>query len=268
MNRRADYYGPPSELTEEEVRTLWEGFVDARDQTRRDRLIEHYMHLVYETAERMAGKLPSFIDINDLIGAGTLGLIDAINKFEPERGVKFSTYCCTRVSGAILDELRRLDWAPRLVRTRVNQLERTREDLEGQLGRRPDEDELAAAMEMTADQFQSLQRETQVKTIVSLDRKWDESDDHELGQIEMLPDATAQDPLSEIERQEIREIAIRGLSEKEKQVIVMYYDDNLSLKEIGMVLNLSESRVCQIHAQTIDFLRKKFRERKITRVQE
>lgn len=271
MARKADYYGPPSDLTEEQVAALWAVFTaateeDPRRQEIRDQLIEYYMPLVYQTAERMAGRLPSFIDVNDLIGSGMLGLIDAISKFEPERGNLFSTYCSMRVSGAIIDELRRQDWAPRLVRSRASQLERAREELEATLGRTANDDELAAEMNLSMEQFESLKRETQVKSMVSLDRKWDESDDHELGQIEMLPDPSVADPLSEMERAEIREVALRGLSEKEKMVVQMYYFDNLSLKEIGMILDLSESRVCQIHAQVLDFLQDKFKHRKITYV--
>ncbi len=264
MGRCREYYGPGSELTEAQVDRVWEEYVEARGQEQRDTLIEYYMPLVYQTAERMANKLPSFIDINDLIGAGTLGLIDAINKFEPERGIKFSTYCCTRVSGSILDELRRLDWAPRLVRSRANQLDRCREDLEALLGRRPTDEELAEAMELDREQYEALLRETQVKSMVSLDRKWDEDDDHEMGQIEMLADRGALDPLSELERAEIKEVAIRGLSDKEKHVLVMYYFDNLTLQEIGRILGLSESRVCQIHSQTLDFLREKFEKGTVT----
>lgn len=266
MGRKADYYGPPSTLSEEEVTQLWETFTHTHAKDARDRLIEHYMILVYQTAERMANKLPAFVDINDLIGAGTLGLIDAVNKFEPERGHKFATYCSTRVSGAILDELRRLDWAPRLVRSRATQLDRVREDLRSRLGRAPAEDELADAMDMNTEQFDELMRETQVKSMVSLDRKWDEDDDNELHQVEMLPDTEAIDPHGEMERREIREVAIRGLSEQEQQIVIMYYFDNLSLKDIGMVLGLSESRICQKHMQILDFLREKFREREILRV--
>lgn len=266
MGRKADYYGPPSNLSEEEVARLWEVFTRDQAKDARDQLIEHYMVLVYQTAERMANKLPAFVDINDLIGAGTLGLIDAINKFEPERGNKFATYCSTRISGAILDELRRLDWAPRLVRSRATQLDRVREDLRSKLGRAPAEDELAAAMDMSGEQFDELMRETQVKSMVSLDRKWDEDDDNELHQMEMLPDTEAVDPHGEMERREIREVAIRGLSEQEQQIVIMYYYDNLSLKDIGLVLGLSESRICQKHMQVLDFLREKFREREILRV--
>lgn len=263
---KAEYYGPVSQLTLEEVDALWTRYVEGRETDVRDSLIEHYMPLVYQTAERMAKNLPSFVDVNDLIGAGTLGLIDAIKRFEPDRDVKFSTYCCMRISGSILDELRRLDWAPRLVRSRVNQLERSREELECRLGRKPNDEELMDHMELTRDQYESLVREVQVKSMVSLDRKWDEDDDHELGQLEMIADESASDPLSELARAELKEVAIRGLSDKEKLVLVMYYFDNLSLKEIGTVLELSESRVCQIHAQTLDFLRSKFKQREISPV--
>ncbi len=266
MNRRAEYYGTASQLSEQEISALWGQYVDERKDADRDRLIEHYMLLVYQTAERMAKNLPSFIDVNDLIGAGTLGLIDAVKRFEPDRDVKFSTYCCVRISGAILDELRRLDWAPRLVRSRVNQLERSRERLSSELGRTPSDEELAEDMNLTREQFESLIKEVQVKSIVSLDRKWDEDDDHELGQIEMIADKNAPNPLNELARAELREVAVRGLSEKEKLVLIMYYFDNMSLKEIGAVLDLSESRVCQIHAQTLDFLRKKFAQREASSV--
>lgn len=263
MGRASDYYGPPSKMTEEEVRAEWTEYTSGHTDASRDRLIEHYMPLVYQTAERMAARLPSFIDVNDLIGAGTLGLIDAIGKFDPTRDIKFSTYCCTRVSGAILDELRRLDWAPRLVRSRVNQLERSREGLESRLGRPPTEEELAEDMDLSRDQFETVRRDAQVKSMVSLDRKWDEDDEGELGHLEMLADQDAPDPLERLSRAEIKELALRGLSEKEKLVLVMYYFEEMSLKEIGGVLDLSESRVCQIHAQTLDFLRDKFRQRDI-----
>ncbi|MBN2713111.1 MAG: FliA/WhiG family RNA polymerase sigma factor [Planctomycetes bacterium] len=256
--RKTEYYGPESKLTETEVEALWVTYVDERDNDTRDRLIEYYIPLVYQTAERMAKNLPSFVDVNDLIQAGMIGLIDAIKKFEPDRDIKFSTYCCMRISGSILDELRRLDWAPRLVRSRVNQLERSKEELESALGRKPTDEEIADHMELTRDQYEALIKEVQVKSMISLDRKWDEDDDHELGQMDMIADKTAIDPHEELERSELRDVAIRGLSEKEKLVLVMYYYENMSLKEIGAVLNLSESRVCQIHAQTLEFLRKKF----------
>lgn len=266
MSRNADYYGPPSELSDEVVDQLWRDFSKTHSQQIRDSLIEHYMVLVYSTAERMANRLPDHVNVNDLIGWGTLGLIDAINRFEHDRGIKFSTYCCSRISGQILDELRRLDWIPRLVRVRVHQLDRAREDLACRLGRLPDDDELATELGMNMDEYDEFLQDTRVRNVVSLSRKWDDDDDNELGQIDMLPDVTATNPLLELQRAEIKEVAIKGLNDKQKQVLVMYYFENLSLKEIGQVLDLSESRVCQIHAQVLDFLREKFCERKLTHV--
>ncbi len=267
MSRHSEYYGPPSNLSEEEVAALWQEFVIDKPQHVRDSLIEHYMPQVYQTAERMAAKLPDHVNINDLIGWGTLGLIDAINRFDPDREIKFSTYCSSRISGQIIDELRRLDWIPRLVRVRVHQLERTRDALSSKLGRIPDDEEIAREMEMDMDQYDDFLKDTRVKSMVSLNRKWDEDDDGELGQIEMLPDMTATNPLTELQRAEIKEIAIKGLNEKQKQVLVMYYFDNLNLKDIGDILELSESRVSQIHAQILDFLKEKFSERHLTHVQ-
>lgn len=266
MNKHVDYYGPPSELTSEEEALLWEEFIVSHSQETRDALIEHNMQLVYQTAARMAARLPDHVNINDLIGWGTLGLIDAINRFEPDRGNKFSTYCSQRISGQILDELRRLDWIPRLVRVRVHQLERVRDDLHASLGRLPEDEEIAEAMELNMDQYEDFLKDTRVKNIVSLNRKWDDDDDGELGQVEMLPDNSAVNPLTELQRAEIKEIAIKGLNEKQKQVLVMYYFDNINLNEIGQILGLSESRVCQIRAQVLDFLREKFDERKLTHV--
>ncbi len=267
MSRYNEYYGPPSTLTEEEVAALWQEYVAKKPQHIRDSLIEHYMTQVYQTAERMAAKLPDHVNVNDLIGWGTLGLIDAINRFDPSREIKFSTYCSSRISGQIIDELRRLDWIPRLVRVRVHQLERTRDALCSKLGRIPDDEEIASEMEMNMDQYDDFIKDTRVKNIVSLNRKWDEDDDGELGQIEMLPDMSATNPLTELQRSEIKEIAIKGLNEKQKQVLVMYYFDNLNLKDIGDILELSESRVSQIHAQILDFLKEKFSERQLTHVQ-
>ncbi len=267
MGKSAEYYGPPSNLSDEEVDRLWAAFAREHTQELRDRLIDHYMILVYQTAERMASRLPDHVNINDLIGWGALGLIDAINRFEHDRGIKFATYCCSRISGQILDELRRLDWIPRLVRVRVHQLARAREDLTCRLGRTPDDEEIAGELGLGMDQYDEFVRETRIKNIVSLNRKHDDEDENELGQIEMLPDVTATNPLTELQRAEIKEVAIRGLSDKQKQVLVMYYFDNLSLKEIGDLLGLSESRVCQIHAQVLEFLKEKFNERQLTHVQ-
>lgn len=275
MSRRTDYYTPPSKLTEKEVTELWDELVPLREvkkpsvaqadrceQIRND-LALHYMELVYQSAHRISANLPSHVDVNDLISAGNFGLLEAINKFDPEQGVLFSTYSTRRIWGSIKDELRRQDWAPRLVRMRASQLERSRDELENKLGRKPTHEELAEHMELDPEEFEAILREGQVKTIVSLDRKWDEDDDHELGQLEMVPDNTASDPLSEMTRKELKEIAIKGLSDNEKYVLTMYYYDDMNFREIGATLGLSESRVCQIHTKILKFLHQKFKARDV-----
>lgn len=266
MDEYEDYYVPTSELSEEEEAKMWEEFIATRAQSLRDRLIEHYAPLVWQTAERIASKLPSFVSIDDLIGWGNLGLMDAIERFDTSRNTKFSTYCGTRITGHIIDELRRLDWTPRLVRLRTHQLERTRDELRAQLGHDPDDEEMAKAMGISEKEYDAMVKETQPRTVVSLNRRRDEDDNNEIGKIELMPDCNAVDPLTELQRAEIKEVALRGLNEDQQKVLVMYYYDELNMKEIGELLGLSESRVCQIHKQVIDFLREKLADRKLVRV--
>lgn len=248
------------------VKVIWDRYLKNRSDADRETLIEHYMYLADQAAERMSQRLPEHVDVQDLRQAAAMGLIKAIERFEPDRGYQFSTFSNLRINGAILDDLRRWDWAPRLVRSRVTKLDRIREELSSKLGRQPTTSEIAERMDISTEEFDELLRETQVKSMVSLDRKWNEEDDHETIQAEVLPDTKAVDPLAELSRAELKEIAIRGLSENQKMVVVMYYFENLSLKEIGTVLNLSESRVCQIHSQTLEFLKQKFISREISPV--
>ena len=258
-----DYIAPPP-LSEAEEAELWRRYTTDGDEEARARLIENYLPLVFDMAERMSKEFPTYLDVQDLISYGNFGLLDAIRKFNPAEGVKFSTYCNLRINGAIFDELRRLDWPSRQLRQKVNQVKRAREELELKLGRAAQDHELAEHMGLDEEAFANLMREVHIKTMVSLDRKWDENDDNEVGPIEMLPDSKALDPLTELTRQEIKEVALKGLTDYQKQVLVLYYYENLNLKEIGQVLNLSESRVCQIHQKTLDFLKQKFTQREIT----
>ncbi|MDR1519024.1 MAG: FliA/WhiG family RNA polymerase sigma factor [Planctomycetota bacterium] len=264
MNEYREDYGVPAPLGEEEEAELWRRYRGNRDAEARERLITNYMPLVIDMAERASKKLPAFLDVQDLISSGSFGLLDAIEKFNPDECVKFSTYCNRRINGAIVDDLRRQDWPSRQLRQKSNLVKRAREDLENRLGRAPDDREMAEYLGLDREKYQDLLRESQIKSMVPLDRKWDENDDNDIGPIEMLPDAKAADPLAELTRAEIKEVALRGLSEDQKRVLVLYYYENLNLKEIGLALKLSESRVCQIHQQTLNFLRQKFTERQIS----
>lgn len=276
-----DYSLPTETLDEAEERQIWDELIALRGeqnplnpedrdpvktnriQTLRDRLIENYAPLVWQTAERIAAKLPSFVCTDDLIGWGNLGLMDAIERYDTAHNTRFSTYCSTRISGHIIDELRRLDWTPRLVRLRTHHLERTREELRNKFGREPDDEEMADSMGISEEEYDAMVRETQPRTVVSLNRRRDEDDTNEIGKIELMPDRNAVDPLTELQRAEIKEVAIRGLNDDQKKVLLMYYYDELNMKEIGEILGLSESRVCQIHAQTIKFLKEKLADRKL-----
>lgn len=264
MNEYHEGYTLPPPLSEEEEAILWREYVKDPDEEKRGRLIENYLPLVFQTAERMAKHFPTHLDVQDLISNGNLGLLDAIRKFNPDEGVKFSTYCNLRISGAIRDELRRLDWPSRQLRQKVNLVKKTRESLETELGRPPLDHEMAERLGLEGEEYETLMQEVQIKSMVSLDRKWDDNDDNEIGPIEMYPDTSAPDPLNELIRAEIKEVALRGLSDDEKRVLVLYYYENLNLKEIGMALGLSESRVCQIHQKTLNFLKEKFTQRQIT----
>ncbi len=264
MNDYVDDFVPPPPLSESEETELWALYAQTGDSDARERLIENYLPLVFDVATKMSKKFPTYLDVQDLISYGNFGLLDAIRKFNPSEGVKFSTYCNRRISGAILDELRRLDWPSRQLRQKVNQVKKAREELEVKLGRGVHDEELADHMGLDHDSYKDLMREVQIKSMVSLDRKWDQNDDNEVGPIEMLPDTRAPDPLTELTRREIKEVAMKGLSDDEKQVLILYYYENLNLKEIGEALNLSESRVCQIHLKTLNFLKQKFIQREIS----
>ena len=264
MNEYVEDYVAPPPLSDAEEADLWRRYTTTGDEEARARLIENYLPLVFDMAERMSKKFPTYLDVQDLISYGNFGLLDAIRKFNPDEGVKFSTYCNRRINGAIVDELRRLDWPSRQLRQKVNLVKRTREELEVKFGRPAHDHEMAEHLGLEPEAYEDLMRDVQIKSMVSLDRKWDENDDNEVGPIEMLPDTRAPDPLTELTRAEIKEVALKGLSDDEKQVLVLYYYENLNLKEIGMVLNLSESRVCQIHQKTLNFLKQKFTQRQIT----
>ncbi len=264
MNEYVENCIVPPPLSEEEEAALWAQYTETRDEGVRERLVENYLPLVFDIAERMSKRLPDHLDVQDLISFGNIGLLDAVRRFDPAEGVKFSTFCNLRISGSIMDELRRIDWPSRQVRQKVNLIKRTREELETSLGREAGDDEMRERLGLDDKRYRDLLRDVQVKSMVSLDRKWDDSDDNEIGPFETLADTSAPDPLNELIRREVKEVAMKGLSTDEKQVLVLYYYENLNLKEIGAVLNLSESRVCQIHQKTLNFLKQKFSERGIT----
>jgi RNA polymerase sigma factor for flagellar operon FliA len=242
----------PQMLGEAELETIWKTYKKTRDDNLRNILIEHHMPLVRMIAERVLQTLPKSIELDDLSSAGTFGLMDAINGFDLTRGIKFKTYCTTRIRGSILDELRSQDWVPRLVRLKAHKLERAMRQLEGELGRMPNQAELAHALGMTMDDLQAHQNEASAKTIFSLSEKWDDGDDDkEMEKVEILADKKCVDPLDTIQQRDALELITRNLTKKERLIILMYYYEGLTMREIGEIMELTESRVCQIHSNVM-----------------
>ena len=227
------------------------------DFTKRERLIMVYAPLVKYIANRIAMRLPPHIDVNDLINAGIIGLIDAIEKFDPSKEVKFKTYAEIRIKGAILDELRSMDWIPRSIRKVINKLVGAYHELEQQLGRPAKDEEIAELLGLQMEEFYKLLKHSAGAPLISLDVMVDH-DDKRRDILSCLVDPKSTDAFGALGLGELKDSiagAIEDLPEKEKQVVALYYYDELTMKEIGEVLNLTESRVSQIHTKAILRLR-------------
>jgi RNA polymerase sigma factor FliA len=227
----------------------------------REEIVHKYLHLVKYVAGRISVNLPPNVEINDLINDGILGLIDAIEKYDDARGVKFETYAITRINGAILDALRSLDWVPRAVRQRARELERAYQELELQLGRAPKEEEVAAHMGISVRELNQLIQRVRGTSVLSLEEFLPNEKGYEIPLVDTLKDEES-DVTSEVEQHEIRAelvAAVDSLSAQERTVIRLYYFEGQTLKEIKSALGVSESRVSQIHAQAVIHLRQKLR---------
>lgn len=239
-------------LTDAELEVIWKTYKRTRDENLRNTLIEHHMPLVRTIAERVLQTLPKSVDVDDLTSAGTFGLMDAINGFDLSRGIKFKTYCTTRIRGSILDELRSQDWVPRLVRLKAHRLERAVRALEGRLGRNPNQAEIAAEMEISLEELQAHQSEANAKTIFSLSEKWNDSDDdQDLEKVDILADRKSTSPVEMIQQSDALEMITGSLTKKERLIVLMYYYEGLTMREIGEIMELTESRVCQIHSNVM-----------------
>ncbi len=239
-------------LHEMPVQEVWRSYKKAGSDELRNFLIEHYLHLVKSTAERMHMRLPGEVDVEDLMSAGLFGLMDAIDAFDLERGVKFETYCTQRVRGAIFDELRAMDWVPRLVRSRTAKIERARKALEMEMGRRPTDKEVCKQLKVSRAEYKKLQKDSKPVNVVSLNRKWFETDSSkDIREIDVIQDNRQEDPITALHKRDLKLLMTKGLSRAERLIVILYYYEEMTMKEIGMTLDLSESRVSQMHSSIL-----------------
>lgn len=246
------------EFTEEE---LWKKYRESKDPGIRDTFIRQYAPLVKYVAGKVAVGMPHNVEFDDLVSCGTFGLLDAIEKYDPEKVVQFKTYAVTRIRGAIFDELRATDWVPRSVRQKTRDVEDAISVLEAQLGRPAQDSEIAGYLKMDQEEFNKMMRQITSTSILSLDDVWfsgDENDKVSIG--ETIESPKSLEPENMVERDEIRRVIvdiINDLPDKEKKIIVLYHYEDLTLKEIGQVLDITESRVSQLHSKAMLRIRAK-----------
>lgn len=244
-------------MEEIERKALWEEYAKAKSAKIREKLITEYAGLVKVVAGRMGMYLGYTVEYDDLVGYGIFGLIDAIDKYELTKGVKFETYASLRIRGAILDQIRKMDWIPRTIRQKQKRLETAIHDLELRYGRSATNEELSAELEISIEELEELVSQTSLSNLVSLDEYLEQGSEV---RVEAGNQPRFEQPEQVIERQELKRIlaeAIDTLTEKEQKVIAFYYFEELTLKEISKILEVSESRVSQLHTKAL----KKMKER-------
>jgi RNA polymerase sigma factor for flagellar operon FliA len=248
---------PPQ--VDDELGQLWHQWKSAASPEARERLILHYAPLVKYVASRVATGLPASVEQADLVSYGMFGLMDALGKFEPGRGNKFETYAIPRIKGAIIDELRAMDWVPRSVRFKARELEKAHTDLESMLKRQPSEKEMSERLGISVRELHEVVSQISFVSVLALDEMVSVGADRgeQVSLLDTLADKNL-DPTSGVEGQETRGMlaaAINSLSEREKIVVTLYYFEGLTLAEIGEILGVTESRVCQIHTKAVGGLR-------------
>jgi RNA polymerase sigma factor FliA len=243
-------------MRQTDMKDVWSSYKKTGDEKAREQLVLAYSPLVKFVAGRMSSGLPAHIEESDLISYGLLGLIGAIERFDPQREIKFETFAVSRIKGSIIDELRSLDWVPRSVRAKAREIESTQTKLEHELGRVPTDKEVAEALEITIEDFQESLLQISNSTVVALDELWTVSDSSgdQVSLLDTMKDPNAVDPARELGVSELKDRlanAISRLPEREKLVIALYYYENLTLREIGEVLGVTESRVSQLHTKAV-----------------
>jgi RNA polymerase sigma factor for flagellar operon FliA len=244
---------------------VWKQYkADPNNVELRNTLIERYTPLVRYNGERLRSKLPEGVELDDLISAGIFGLMDAIDAFDLDRGVKFETYCVPRIRGAMLDELRTMDWVPRLVRSKASKLNEATKLLEAKYGRAPTNHELSQYMGISIDELEKMKADASAVGLVSLNKKWYETDSYkDVREIDVLEDKRSEDPTRRISKSDLMRLVTKGLNRNERLIIILYYYEELTMKEIGATLDLSESRVSQMHTSIVQRLQEQLGRRRV-----
>jgi RNA polymerase sigma factor for flagellar operon FliA len=249
----------------DDIQQVWVEYKkDQENQELRNRLIERYLPLVRYNGERIWQRLPDGVELDDLVSAGVFGLMDAIDAFDLDRGVKFETYCVPRIRGAMLDELRCMDWVPRLVRSKASKLSAATKKLEAQFGRTPTEQELAQYLEISIPELEKMISDANAVNLISLNKKWYETDSYkDVREIDILEDKKGEDPTRRIQKNDLMRLVTKGLNRNERLIIILYYYEELTMKEIGATLDLSESRVSQMHSSIVARLQQQLGRRRV-----
>jgi RNA polymerase sigma factor for flagellar operon FliA len=249
----------------EDIEQVWLSLkADPNNQELRNRLVENYLPLVRYNGERIWARLPEGVDLDDLISAGIFGLMDAIDAFDMSRGVKFETYCVPRIRGAMLDELRTMDWVPRLVRSKASKLNEAIKTLEARHGRQATDQELSEYLAISIPELEKMVLEANAVGLISLNKKWYETDSYkDVREIDILEDKKGEDPTRRIQKTDLMRLVTKGLNRNERLIIILYYYEELTMKEIGATLDLSESRVSQMHSAIVQRLQQQLEKRRV-----
>ncbi|VAX42845.1 RNA polymerase sigma factor for flagellar operon [hydrothermal vent metagenome] len=260
--RHAEPSNIPSPYDDIPIKDVWVEYQSTSDGAIRNFLMEKYLHLVRYNAERIYARLPDEVDIEDLMSAGIFGLMDAIDAFDLDRKVKFETYCAPRIRGAILDELRSMDWVPRLVRQRTGKVEQVRQRIEKETGITATEEDIADRLGVDDVELEKYLRDGKAIGTVSLNRRCFPSDgSRDVREIDIIRDDSQTNPLAEIQRNDLKDLITKGLSRAEKLIVLLYYYEGMTMKEIGATLDLSESRVSQMHSSILARLKAQMQHR-------
>lgn len=260
--RHAEPSGQPSRFDEIPMERVWIDYQSTRSEEIRNFLMEKFLHLVRYNADRIYSRLPDEVDIEDLMSAGLFGLMDAIDSYDLNRQVKFETFSAPRIRGAILDELRHMDWVPRLVRHRTSKVEFARQQIEMRSGKPATDEDVSRFLELDNEQFDKYMRDSHSVSTISLTRRCFGTDGtKEVREIDVIRDDSQASPLGEIQRKDLKHLLTKGLSRAERLIVILYYYEGMTMKEIGATLDLSESRVSQMHSSILARLKAQMQHR-------